>query len=346
MGMRKSGCAIAILFVALCGSMFVNLVLLSVLAAQGGAQGRFGKKMENITRKAPTPERRFDEMLVRRGSSSKRIVVIPLEGIIATGHSNALGSNMVSDFPRALQQALDDDSVKAIVVAVNSPGGELTASDILYNALAEFSKEKPAVVFFNSVGASGAYYMACGGTQIMCHPTTFTGSIGVIISTLNYRSLFDKIGLESVVFKSGKFKDLLSGGREMTEEERNYVQGMVTQSYERFLNIVATARNLDKDALRNGAADGRILSGTDALTEKLVDALGYIDDGYAKAAALAGVENPQIVRYKRSLGMESFFDMFGEAKSNKVQVKFGNLSSPAVELLPGHVYLLPAVFAQ
>jgi len=302
--------------------------------------------MENIVRKPPTKEKRFDEVFVREGSSANRIVVIPLEGIIASGRPSPLGNNMTTDFPRALQQALDDDSVKAVVIAVNSPGGELTASDILYNALAEFTKKKPAVVFFNSVGASGAYYTACGGSQIMCHPTTFTGSIGVIISTLNYRSLFDKIGLESVVFKSGKFKDLLSGGREMTEEERAYVQAMVMQSYDRFLGIVATARNLDKEALRNGAADGRILSGKDALAEKLVDGLGYIDDAYTKAAELAGIENPQIVRYKRSLGMESFFDMFGEARSGKVQVELGNLPSPAAELKPGHVYLLPAIYAQ
>ncbi len=98
----------------------------------------------------------------------------------------------------------------------------------------------------------------------MCNETTFTGSIGVIISTLNYRELFGKIGLQSVVFKSGKFKDLLNGAREMTPDEQEYVQSLVMQSYGKFVGIVAKARKLDEQTLRNGVADGRVLSGTDA----------------------------------------------------------------------------------
>ena len=106
------------------------------------------------------------------------------------------------------------------------------------------------MIYFNSIGASGAYYAACGASYIMCNATTFTGSIGVIISTLNYRDLLGKVGLEAVVFKSGKFKDMLSGAREMTPEEKAYVEGLVMQSYDRFVGIVARSRNLDEQSLR------------------------------------------------------------------------------------------------
>ena len=122
----------------------------------------------------------------------------------------------------------------------------------------------------------------------MCNATTFTGSIGVIISTLNYRDLLGKVGLEAVVFKSGKFKDMLSGAREMTPEEKAYVEGLVMQSYDRFVGIVAKSRNLDEQSLRGGVADGRILSGTDAYAANLVNQLGYVEDAFVKARELAG----------------------------------------------------------
>ncbi len=232
----------------------------------------------------------------------------------------------MNDFKRALEQARDDDRVKAVVISVDSPGGEITASDVLYNSLKEFSRHKPSVIYFNSIGASGAYYTACGASWIMCNDTTFTGSIGVIISTLNYRELFGKIGLESVVFKSGKFKDMLNGAREMSPEERAYVEGLVMQSYGRFVGIVAKARKLDENALRNGVADGRILSGVDALDAKLVDELGYIEDAYAKARELGKAPARKSCRYKRVVTFASLFRAFSETKTPAIKVDvFENL---------------------
>lgn len=331
--MKKPGCAIAILFVALCGSMFGNLLLVAMLGVKGAPQ---------VGTSAINRQRHFEEIEVAKGDSSSRIAVIPLEGIIAMGQPGALGNDLVSDFKQALDQARRDTRVKAVVVSVDSPGGEITASDVLYNALLEFSKEKPAVVYFNSIGASGAYYAACGGSFIMCNHTTFTGSIGVIISTLNYRDLFGKVGLESVTFKSGKFKDMLNGSREMTEEERIYVEGLVMQSYDRFLGIVAKSRKLDAAALKAGPADGRILSGTDAFAEKLVDGLGYVEDAYEKARELGSAPDAQVVQYKRSISFSDLFWLFGEARSPEIKI---DLLQGMFRLQPGRVYLLPAIFA-
>jgi protease IV len=330
--MKKSGCAIIGLFLALCVSIFVIGVLLLGYGAKSAAIAR------------AEPPTRFEEQVLVEGNGDDKIVVIPLEGVIAFGAQGALGDSMVDDLKAAFRQAENDSTIKAVVMSVDSPGGEVTASDAIYNEIKRFSKKKPVVFFMNSIGASGAYYAACGSTWVMCNETTFTGSIGVIISTLNYRDLFGKVGLQSVVFKSGKFKDMLNGAREMTPEERAYIEGLVMQTYGRFVGIVAKSRNLDEAALRNGVADGRILSGTDAYQAKLVDELGYIEDAYAKAGELGGASGASVVRYRRSFRFSNLFQIFGESSRAKTEVKI-DLLQGTPELKPGRVYLLPPFLA-
>jgi protease IV len=333
--MKKSGCVIIALFLAVCASMFVNLLLFAALFGVRGTA--------NVAAVRALREKEFEEIVIKDGTTAgAKIAVIPLEGIIAHNQSGALGDDMVQGFKNALEQARADAQVKAVVISVDSPGGEITASDVLYNSLKEFSKEKPSVIYFNSIGASGAYYAACGASYIMCNATTFTGSIGVIISTLNYRNLLGKVGLESVVFKSGKFKDMLNGAREMTPEEKAYVEGLVMQSYDRFVGIVAKARNLDEHGLRLGVADGRIMSGTDAFAAKLVNQLGYVEDAFAKAGELGGAPGARIVRYKRPLTLGNLLRMFGDTKAPSIKVDILN-GIPRLE--PGRVYLLPPFFA-
>ncbi len=323
------------LFVAVCASMFVNLLLLAALGA-GGTAGMGGVKILK-------PKTFEERILVEGGDSSSKIAVIPLDGVIAFGQSGSLGSSMVEDLKAAMEQAETDKQIKAVVLQVDSPGGEITASDVLYDAICRLARHKPVVVYFNSIGASGAYYAACGANWIMCNNTTFTGSIGVIISTLNYKDLFGKIGLQSVTFKSGKFKDMLNGAREMSVEEKDYVQALVMQSYDRFVGIVARSRKLDEKELREGVADGRILSGTDAYASKLVDELGYIEDAYDKAAELGGSPDAQVVRYERAYSFDKFFRIFGESRASaKIEL---DLLPKATHLEPGRVYLLPAFFA-
>jgi protease IV len=333
--MKKSGCAIVVLFLVLCASLFANFLLFLAMAGMSGGDGLRAGRVETIPR--------FQEVLLQEGDDTKdKIAVIPLTGIIASGQAGALGDDMVAGFKHALGQAQEDPHVKAVVISVDSPGGEITASDVLYHSLKEFTVQKPTIVYFNSLGASGAYYTACGASYIMCNATTFTGSIGVIISTLNYRELFGKIGLESVVFKSGKFKDMLNGAREMTPEEKVYVEGMVMQGYDRFVGIVAKARGLDEQTLRNGVADGRILSGTDALEAKLVNELGYIEDAYEKARELGDAPGAKVVRYKQAITFSSLLGMFGEIRTPSIKV---DLLEGHPHLQPGRVYLLPPFFA-
>jgi protease-4 len=331
--MKKSGCAIVALFLALCLSMFVNGLLLLGLGARSTTGIRVAK------------QKSYEELIVAdaTGMSTDKIAVIPMEGLIAFGAAGSLGKSMVDDLKLAFEQAAEDKEVKAVVISVDSPGGEITASDVLFHELTRLRSKKPVVFYMNSIGASGAYYAACGASWVMCNETTFTGSIGVIISTLNYRELFGKVGLEAVVFKSGKFKDMLSGSREMTPEEKAYIEGLVMQSYGRFVGIVAQARQLNEQTLRNGVADGRILSGTDAFEAKLVDQLGYVEDAYAKAKELGGAPGAAVVRYKPGFSFENLFQLFGSSEARAtVQI---DLLPGMPKLKPGHTYLLPPFFA-
>ena len=257
--------------------------------------------------------------MVQRGGRgvSDRIVVIVMRGLISSSIPGAASDNMVDDMRFALEQARDDDHVRAIVLEIDSPGGEVTASDVIYNAVVKTRAQKPVVVYMDSVAASGGYYIACGGKYLMASDTTITGSIGVIIQTLNYEQLFNKVGLASVVFKSGKFKDMLNGARPITPEERDYVQGFVMGTYEKFLGIVAKERNLPADDLRNTIADGRILSGLDAHQHKLIDGLGQLEDAFEKAKELGNASDAAVVKYGPPFTISRFFRALGEQSIRK-----------------------------
>src|SRR4051812_23527859 len=282
------GCLTIFLAVALCASVFINLILAASAFRRFGS----GPKFEE-----PTPT--FREVIVQRGArgSSDKIAIITLRGLISSSLPGNVGESMVDDMRLALEQAREDDNIRAIVLEIDSPGGEVTASDVIYNAVVKTRAKKPVVVYMDSLAASGGYYVACGGKYLMANETTITGSIGVIIQTLNYEQLFNKIGLSSIVFKSGKFKDILNGARPMTPEERDLIQRFVMETYDKFLGIVSKERGLPADMLRNNIADGRILSGKEALNAKLIDGVGQIEDAYAKAKQLSRAPGATVVKY-------------------------------------------------
>ncbi len=291
----------------------------------------------------------FREVEIYAGDAAKKIVHIDLEGMI-TNVGGGLFGTMVSETKRMLEAAAADSTVAAIVLRVNSPGGEITASDVLYNAVRTTASKKPVVVYMDTVGASGGYYIACGGSYVMAHDTTITGSIGVIIQSLNYKELLGKVGLDSVVFTSGKFKDMLSPSRDIRPDERVYVQKMVDEMYERFVGIVSEAREIPVETLKSSIADGRILSGRNALEANLVDATGYIEEAYAKARELSSAPNARIVKYGREVGLSSLLGFLGKSSGKlsqsdvqRVRLDIGQSMYP--ELQPGAVYLLPAHFA-
>ena len=331
--MKRSGCALLLVFLALCASLFFNLVLVALLGT-GGA--------ESMASRGFMPA--LQEITVEDGAAGAgKIAVIPVQGIIYTDDQTEWGTSMVDDIKNALQTALEDDSVKAVVLAVNSPGGEVTASDIIYHEVLKVQKKKPVVVAMTSLAASGAYYIACAADWIVANETTFTGSIGVIIQSLNYEGLFDKVGLDAVVFKSGKFKDMLSGSRPMTPEEQAYVESMVMQVYERFLGIVSRARNLPADGLRETFADGRIITGKDAKEAGLVDQLGYVEDAYDKARVLADAPDAGVIRYQSGINFQRLLRLIGAGAQSKVQVQLDG--APRFRLQPGQAYLLPEFYA-
>ena len=331
---KRLGCLSIFLFVALCGSLFFNVALFVA---------GFSRLAGTSREQEPIPQ--FRETVVERGhkGSKDKIALIPLRGVISSSIPGNLGDSMVDDLRLALDQAREDNNVRAVVLEIDSPGGEVTASDVIYNAVVKTRARKPVVVYMDSLAASGGYYVACGGRYLIANETTITGSIGVIIQTLNYEQLFNKIGLSSIVFKSGKFKDMLNGARPITPEEREYVQSFVMGTYEKFLGIVAKERNLSADNLRNTIADGRILSGKDAQTNKLIDGLGQIEDAFRKARELGGSSEATVVKYGPPFALSHLFRALGQSRSAKLELTLPKQLMPQLE--SGRAYFLPSYYA-
>lgn len=281
-----------------------------------------------------------------------RIAHIDIEGMIsASGESSWAGasSSMVDRISKQLKRAKEDKDVKAVVLRINSPGGEVTAADTLYHQVSLLAKEKPVLVYMDSVAASGGYYIACAADEIFANQTTLTGSIGVIISTMNYEDLFGKVGLRSMVFTSGKFKDTLSGNRTMREDEKALVQDLVSQIYERFLEVVMESRTEIPEAkLRSSIADGRIFTGSDATAKGLIDGTCYIEDVYDRAREVGNAPDAKVVKYTEEA---SFFDALGLMKShagagaNRTRIEVHLPETLVPQMKPGLVYLLPSFYA-
>src|SRR2546421_1784588 len=331
---RKLGCLTIFLFVALCASVFFNFVL-ALMAFRGFASG--------VHVEEPLP--RFREIVIEHGNRavSDRIALITMRGLISSSIPGTVSDSMVEDMRLALQQAREDSHVKAIILEIDSPGGEVTAADQIYNAVVKARARKPVVIYMDSLAASGGYYIACGGKFLMANETTITGSIGVIIQTLNYEQLFNKIGLASVVFKSGKFKDILNGARPMTPEERELIQRFVMQTYDKFLGIVAKERSLPAEMLRNNISDARILSGKAPLDDKLIDELGQIEDAFAKARQLGNAPQATVVKYGPPFSLARFFRAFGQTGDSKIELQLPKQFVSQLE--SGRAYFLPSFYA-
>ncbi|MGZ4984162.1 MAG: S49 family peptidase, partial [Chthoniobacterales bacterium] len=179
---KKLGCLSIFLFVVLCASLFFNFALFVAF---------FSRLAGTSREQEPMPQ--FRETVVDRGhkGSKDKIALITLRGVISSSIPGNVGDSMVDDMRVALEQAREDDNVRAVVLEIDSPGGEVTASDVIYNAVVKTRAKKPVVVYMDSLAASGGYYVACGGKYLIANETTITGSIGVIIQTLNYEHLFD-----------------------------------------------------------------------------------------------------------------------------------------------------------
>lgn len=197
-----------------------------------------------------------------------------------------------------------DNRVKAIVLRINSPGGGIGPSQEIYEEVKKIRDKKTVIVSMGSVAASGGYYIACAADRIVANPGTITGSIGVIIEFVNVEDLMEKIGFRSVIIKSGKYKDVMSPFRSITDEERTILKGVIDNVHNQFIEAVANGRRLSKEEVSK-IADGRIFSGEQAKALGLVDALGNLQDTISIAANMAGIKGEPKVIYppkkKRSI---------------------------------------------
>jgi protease-4 len=193
----------------------------------------------------------------------------------------------------------DNDNVKAVVLFINSPGGGVAASQALHRAVLDLRLEKPVIAFMASVAASGGYYVACAADSIVAMEGTLTGSIGVIASFLRTEELYEKIGLDVTVIKSGRYKDVGSPHREMTESEKTYMGNLLDEVYDQFVLAVSETRGIPVDRMED-LAEGRLFTGRQAVESGLADHLGSYEDAIYLAASMGGIDGkPQIVKKRR-----------------------------------------------
>ncbi len=201
---------------------------------------------------------------------------------------------------RQLRHHIENETVQAFVIRINSPGGGVAASQEIYEEIKKIRQihEKPVVASLSTVGASGGYYIAAAADKIVANPGSITGSIGVIMQIPNLSNLLQKVGIQSVVIKSGQYKDLASATRELTREERKLLQQLIDDIHDQFIQAVMEGRNLSRKQVET-VADGRIFTGRQALELGLVDQLGNLQDAIETAAKMGGIEGkPQIVQVK------------------------------------------------
>ncbi len=298
----------------------------------------------------------LQEYTIENNASKNKIAIVEVEGVITSADNSRKGDNMVEFIRQQLRIATRDSHVKAILLKINSPGGEVLASDEIYNELADFQEitGKPVVASMQTVAASGGYYVAAPCRWIVANELTITGSIGVILHGFNYRGLMDKIGLRPEVYKSGEFKDMLSGMRkpeEVPEEEREMVQSLIMETYTKFTNIVETGRSESYSAtsklnepgrtlepMWTEFVDGRVLSGRQAYEIGFVDELGNFEVAIERAKILAGITNANLIQYEQPFDLGDLFSLFGTAESRStIKVDLG-VDFPRLQ--PGCLYFL------
>ncbi len=227
---------------------------------------------------------------------------------------------------KQLERWTESGSIAAIVVHINSPGGGVAISQEIYDSIRRAREEKPVVASMASVAASGGYYIACGADRIIANQGTITGSIGVIFEFHTAAELMDKIGIETETIKSGELKDVGTYARAMTKKEELMLRSVVMDTYEQFVEVVATGRSMEKESVYP-LADGSIFTGLQAYNLGLVDTLGGLSEAIDLAADLADVTDPTVVRPKKKRS-GSIFDLLGEVSNVVTKVSESNISGP------------------
>ena len=337
--------------------MIFALILLVLLGVS--VLMNIGQLFDSIFRFQPTHTRsagpELHEVVLEHNRASDKIAVVPIDGIISSMQDRA-GFNMVEVIKAQLKKASEDEDVVAVLLKVDSPGGEVLASDEISEAIKKFQEDssKPVVVSMGSLAASGGYYVSAPCQWIVANELTITGSIGVIMSTWNYRGLMSKVGIRPFTYKSGRFKDMLSGSREPEEipaEEREMVQALIDQTYGRFKTVVAEGRKSahEKNEEEGKAlaanwteyADGRVLSGKEAYQLGFVDELGNFETAVNRAKELAGIKKANLIEYRLRVDIADILGLFGQSEARVIKVDLG-IEAPKLEA--GRLYFLSPTY--
>jgi protease-4 len=332
--------------------MVIAIVLAALLVVS--LFSNFQHVLKGITlkgRPAAKAHQWLQEVTVEQNRSRNKIAVVDIDGII-TSQPWRRGRSLVDQISDQMELAGEDTAVKAVILKVDSPGGEVLASDELYRTIAEFQEkhEKPVVASMGAVAASGGYYVSAPCQWIVANELTITGSIGVIMHSYNYRGLMNKVGVRPEIFKSGKLKDMLSGEKteeEVLPEERQILQSLVDETFTRFKNVVKEGRAFA--ARMNGSdgrtlvgnwedfADGRVFSGKQAWENGFVDELGNFETAVERAKKLAKIENANLIGYQQPFDLGSLFSLFSSAESRKIKLDWG-VEIPKLQV--GRLYYL------
>lgn len=252
------------------------------------------------------PEGKLDETVVS-GKGRDKIVLIDISGVISSKEERGGGlslrrqSSMVARLREELQKASQDKKVKGVILRLNTPGGTVTASDIIYQEITRFKRERnlPVVACMMELATSGGYYVSIAADTIVAHPTSVTGSLGAIAIKINAQGLMEKIGIEDETIMAGDKKDLFSPLRPLTEEERVIIQDMLNEFHQRFISLIAENRKTLSLEQVKTLADGRVYTADQALKNGLVDQIGYLEDAIELMKRKAGLDKAKVVMYHR-----------------------------------------------
>ncbi len=343
-----SGCFWAII-IGILAILVIIIVMIGVVMV--GAVATVKSTITEIGGEVNMNSSKYQETFVSGSSSSNnKIALVEVKGIItgqASGGFNSAGA-VSSVINRKLRHILKDKSYKAVIVRIDSPGGEVTASDEIYHMLMKIRKERkiPVVASMGSLAASGGYYIACGCDKIMAHKMTTTGSIGVIIQTYKYYDMFQKIGLKGESFTSGPMKAMLSGDKPTSPEEKLIVNNLVMNVYDDFVSIVAKGRpKLTKEIITTTeVGDGRVFLGAQAVENGLVDELGYFEDAVALTAKMANLSNYKVVALNVPFTLGMLFGQMESKAARSLNIQLPG--SHGFKMETGRIYLLPPEFAE
>jgi protease IV len=314
-----------------CGIIALFLIMFSVLIGLLTTQFRGNA----------TPAGNIFSSIKTSGGEGK-VGLIYITGLIHSGRS---GSGLMGDqtsgsdtLVNLFEKAGKDPNIKAIVVRVNSPGGSPAGSQEIYHAIMRVKTEykKPVIISMGDVAASGGYYVSCAANTIFADSATLTGSIGVIMNMLNYTGLFNKVGLEAVTLKSGKFKDIGSPYRKMQPEEQAILQSAIDDLFQQFISDVAVGRNMKLEEVVK-LADGRVFTGEQAVKLKLIDKIGGLQDAIEYAAKKSGLKTPVEVE---NIQKENPFSMLFQSSS---QLDPGMLKKMPLQQLVEMLFVNPAL---